>query len=120
PILSDTFEMRSSNTDILARRRTSDGAQTTPILPLHLRNLQKLRTSFDPLDQQGTNTSSRPTTPSQSSPSIVMPPAVTRSNPSSDDEILLQRYDVLSQRHLLRSHYCRSEVWLLLFISSSV
>jgi len=94
--------------DIIPRRIPS-GAQTTQALPLPTRSVQKLRLSLDPLDQLGSQPNSRPATPSQSSPSILTPASTTYANVRNDED-LIQKYDFEHQRHLLRSHYCRSEV----------
>jgi phosphatidylinositol 4-kinase len=80
-------------------------AQATSTHPLP----EKLRLSLNPLDQLGFRPNSRPTTPSRSSPSISTPRAIPYANMRSDEE-LIQNYDLQSQSHLLRSHYCRSEV----------
>ena len=88
----------------LSRRTTLGPSQTTPALPAHL--VAKPRLSYDPFgqeDPQPTNS------PSHSTPSLL-PTRKHRSNAPSQAETLLQRYDQQSQMHLLRSHFCRSEV----------
>ena len=88
----------------LPRRTTIGPSQTTPALPVHL--VMKPRLSYDPFgqeDPQPTNS------PSHSTPSLL-PARKRRSNTPSQAEALLQRYDQRSQMHLLRSHFCRSEV----------
>jgi hypothetical protein len=86
------------------RRTTVGPSQTTPAFPLHL--LSKPRLSYDPFgqeDPQPTNS------PSQSTPSLITN-RKHHQNTSSQGETLLQRYDQQSQMHLLRSHFCRTEV----------
>ena len=88
----------------LSRRTTIGPSQTTPALPAHL--VMKPRLSYDPFgqeDQQPANS------PSHSTPSLL-PTRKHRSSAPSQAEALLQRYDQQSQMHLLRSHFCRSEV----------
>lgn len=89
----------------LSRRTTIVGpSHTTPALPAHL--VAKPRLSYDPFgqeDPQPTNS------PSHSTPSLF-PTRRHRSGAPSQAEALLQRYDQKSQMHLLRSHFCRSEV----------
>lgn len=94
----------------LARRRTVGPAQTTPALPLHLRTPRRPRLSDDPLGQLDYEPI---TTPYQSSPSISAGRPPPRSGSFNIAESLLQKYDFPSQVHLLRSHYCRSEVCLI-------
>ena len=88
----------------ISRRTTVGPSHTTPALPAHL--VAKPRLSYDPFgqeDPQPTNS------PSHSTPSLL-PTGKHRSNAPSQAEALLQRYDQQSQMHLLRSHFCRSEV----------
>ena len=87
-----------------SRRMTVGASQTTPAFPVHL--IAKPRLSYDPFgqeDPQPTNS------PSQSTPSLLTNKK-HRPNFPSQGEALLQRYDQQSQLHLLRSHFCRSEV----------
>jgi len=87
-----------------SRRTTIGPSQTTPALPAHL--VVKPRLSYDPFGQED----SQPTnSPSHSTPSLL-PARKHRPNVPSQAEALLQRYDQKSQMHLLRSHFCRSEV----------
>ena len=106
---NDIAEMNLMGMNILMPRRMPSGAHTTQALPLPTQSVQKLRLSLDPLDQLGSQPNSRPATPSQSSPSILTPASTIHANVRSDED-LLQKYDFEHQRHLLRSHYCRSEV----------
>ncbi|KIK57812.1 hypothetical protein GYMLUDRAFT_46010 [Collybiopsis luxurians FD-317 M1] len=109
----------SSEPAILVRRRTMGPAQTVPALPLHLRGLRRSRHSEDPLGQL--DAEHNPTfTPYQSSPSLSMssarPPLRTASYNHADT--LLQTYDLPSQIHLLKGHYCRSEVQFILALEN--
>jgi len=88
----------------LSRRTTIGPSQTTPALPAHL--IAKPRLSYDPFGQEDSQTTN---SPSHSTPSLL-PIRKRRSNAPSQAETLLQRYDQQSQMHLLRSHFCRSEV----------
>ena len=88
----------------LSRRTTIGPSHTTPALPAHL--VIKPRLSYDPFGQEDP----QPTTsPSHSTPSLL-PTRKRHSTAPSQAEALLQRYDQKSQMHLLRSHFCRSEV----------
>ena len=104
----------------LSRRQTI-AAQTSPALPLHLRDARKPRLSEDPFGQEDVPPPTSATAPSpfQSTPSFPSRhPYRPNSLPTAD--ILLQKYDFASQMHLLRGHYCRSEVRQLYAISSTV
>lgn len=90
------------------RRRTIIAAQTSPAL-VHLRNVHRSRLSEDPLGQQD-SPPGRVSSPYQSSPSISSSASPLKQNVMPVADTLLQRYDILSQSHLLRSQYCRSEV----------
>lgn len=86
-----------------SRRTTIGPSQTTPALPVHL--VMKPRLSYDPFGQEDPQPANNP---SHSTPSLLT--RKHRSNAPSQAETLLQRYDQQSQMHLLRSHFCRSEV----------
>ena len=88
----------------LSRRTTVGPSHTTPALPAHL--VVKPRLSYDPFGQEDPQP---PNSPSHSTPSLL-PTRKHRPNAPSQAETLLQRYDQRSQMHLLRSHFCRSEV----------
>lgn len=96
---------------VLTRRRTIGAAQTVPALPLHLRTIRRSRASEDPLGQLDTD---HVAVPYLSSPSISSARSVPRSAAMHLADSLLDTYDDESQLQLLRSHYCRSEVLLLL------
>jgi hypothetical protein len=87
-----------------SRRTTVGPSQTTPALPVHL--VVKPRLSYDPFGQEDPQPAN---SPSHSTPSLF-PIRKHRSNTPSKAEALLERYDQQSQMHLLRSHFCRSEV----------
>jgi len=87
-----------------SRRTTIGPSQTTPALPAHL--VAKPRLSYDPFGQEDPQSSN---SPSHSTPSLL-PTRKHHPNAPSQGETLLQRYDHQSQIHLLRSHFCRSEV----------
>jgi hypothetical protein len=94
------------------RRRQSVGAaRTSPALPLHMRNIRKPRLSDDPLGQNDPPAPIHSASPYQSSPSISSS-SKHQYHPSvaNGTDLLLQKYDLQSQSHLLRSQYCRSEV----------
>jgi len=88
----------------LSRRTTIGPSQTTPAFPAHL--VVKPRLSYDPFGQEDPQPA---TSPSHSTPSLHLT-RKNHSNTPSKAEALLQRYDQQSQMHLLRSHFCRSEV----------
>ncbi|KAI9065174.1 kinase-like protein [Trametes sanguinea] len=100
-------------------RRQTIGAQTSPALPLHLRDIKRSRMSEDPFGQEdsppvpGTAAAS----PFQSTPSFPSRhPYRPNSLPTAD--LLLQKYDFPAQMHLLRSHYCSSEVQFILALEN--
>ncbi|KAL0946876.1 hypothetical protein HGRIS_013042 [Hohenbuehelia grisea] len=99
----------------LPHRKTVSAAQTTPALPLHLRDIKPSRFSVDPLGQLDTDPQVK--SPYQSSPSIA-----THNQPRSASvnfgEALLRSYDDATQSHLLRGHYCRSEVQFILTLEN--
>jgi len=78
-------------------------AQTMPALPLHLRSIQRLRASQDPLGQLDAQI------PSPSHHSTLSLPAPVATTPNTPD-ILLEKYDVTAQTQLLRTHYYHSQV----------
>ncbi len=93
----------------LSRRRTIGASQTAPTLPLHLKSLRKSRLSIDPLGQFD---SEQIVSPYQSTPSVSTSRPPLRSASTNIADALLETYDIAAQSHLLRSHYCRSEVLL--------
>jgi hypothetical protein len=109
-------EKRTPTRSIPRRRCTIVAAQTSPAL-VHLRDVHRSRLSEDPLDQQDSPLG-RVSSPYQSSPSISSSPSPLKHNVIATADALLQRYDIQSQSHLLRSHYCRSEVCPPLYAST--
>lgn len=105
-----TFDDTTPETPPL-HRKTISAARTSPALPLHMKNIRKPRLSDDPLGQNDPEPHTKSPSPFQSSPSIPSSSrqATHNSMPSGAD-LLLQKYDLLAQNHLLRSQYCRSEV----------
>jgi phosphatidylinositol 4-kinase B len=90
----------------LKRNTTPSAAQTSPALPIHIINIRRSRMSEDPLGQADQPAPVFSHAPSQSSPSI----SVLKPSKGYVADALLSRYDLPAQVHLLRSHYCRSEV----------
>lgn len=105
---ADDTEKRTSTRLISRRRRTIIAAQTSPAL-VHLRSVHRSRLSEDPLDQRD-SPPGRVSSPYQSSPSISSSSSPLKQNAITAADALLQRYDLQSQSHLLRSQYCLSEV----------
>ncbi|KAH9856985.1 kinase-like protein [Lenzites betulinus] len=100
-------------------RRQTIAAQTSPALPLHLRDVKRSRLSEDPFGQEDAPPvpSSSAASPFQSTPSF---PSRHPYRPSSlpTAELLLQKYDPGSQMQMLRSHYCSSEVQFILTLEN--
>ncbi|KAG2134430.1 kinase-like protein [Suillus bovinus] len=103
----------SKKRTILNRRRTIVAAQTSPAL-VHLQNMHRSTLSEDPLDQLDPSQPARITSPYQSSPSIPTTQHPSRQSTLNFSDSLLQRYDLDSQAHLLKSHYYRSEIQFLI------
>jgi phosphatidylinositol 4-kinase B len=93
-------------------RSQTIAAQTSPALPLHLRDLRKPRLSEDPFGQNDSQSVDTPSLPSpfQSTPTFSAARNFRRSNNMVSADTLLQKYDVQTQTFLLRTHFCRSEV----------
>lgn len=91
-------------------RRLTVAAQTSPALPL-LKGIRPYRLSEDPFGQQddGDEMPTTATTPFQSTPTFSSNRRRTKTL-SVHAADLVDKYDFSSQVHLLRSHYCRSEV----------
>ncbi|KAI0797903.1 kinase-like protein [Abortiporus biennis] len=104
----------TSRPDGPSRRRTI-GAQTTPALPLHMKDRRKPRLSEDPFGQYDPPLPLPLPTPSQSTPTFSRHPLKTASLHVND---LLQKYDTPTQMHMLRSHFCRSEVQFILALEN--
>ncbi|KAL0071382.1 Phosphatidylinositol 4-kinase pik1alpha (PI4-kinase)(PtdIns-4-kinase) [Marasmius tenuissimus] len=103
------------NPTVPLRRATVGPAQTVPTLPLHLQNIRRSRNSEDPLGQLDAEAVA---SPYQSSPSISTRPLIPRASSTHHADTLLQTYDIQSQIHLLKSHYCRSEVRFILALEN--
>ncbi|THH33925.1 hypothetical protein EUX98_g243 [Antrodiella citrinella] len=92
-------------------RRQTVASQTTPALPLHLRK-PKNRLSEDPFGQNDH------TQPSATLPFVSTPLLPSAKHTSKLDSVyfkdLFKKYDFHTQSHLLRSHFCRSEIQFLL------
>ncbi|KAI0934139.1 hypothetical protein AcV5_006082 [Taiwanofungus camphoratus] len=95
-------------------RRQTMAAQTSPSLPLHFRDIRTYRLSEDPFSQQDPPATSMPF---QSTPTFSVSRHPPRMN-SLHVADLIQKYDFSSQMHLLRSHFCRSEIQFLLALES--
>lgn len=92
------------------RRQTLSAARTSPMLPYKVLDLRKSGASIDPLGQLDDHAPTTPL-PSQSSPALPSMKRHRYGSPNSIDNIM-QKYGMGTQMHLLRSHYCRSEVRL--------
>ncbi|KAF9069597.1 kinase-like domain-containing protein [Rhodocollybia butyracea] len=116
PPSPDDSEDQEEPSTLLARRRGP--AQTVPALPLHLHGLRRSRHSQDPLGQLDAEqlTQRMQTESYQSSPSI----SSARATPFRTNHVdaLLANYDLASQVHLLKGHYCRSEVQFILSLEN--
>ncbi|KAG6890684.1 hypothetical protein C0995_005056 [Termitomyces sp. Mi166 len=100
----------------IARRQMIGPAQTVPALPLHLRDIRRSSSSEDPLGQ---NDVDHATLPYLSTPSISSIRQTSRTAILNRADALLEAYDAEFQSQLLRSHYCRSEVCMPMWCSSS-
>ena len=89
--------------DLLAHRMTVKASQTVPALPLHLR---PMRASEDPFGQFEGDVSIA----YSSSPSICSSRPNLNSATVRRADTILAACDTQTQVHILRSHYCRSEV----------
>jgi phosphatidylinositol 4-kinase B len=108
----NSFGHRRLEEDSTGRRQTISAAKTSPALPLHMRSVHKPRLSDDPLGQNDHSLPMRSVSPYQSTPAISSSLQQSQhSNIASGADFLLQKYDLQSQGHLLRSQYCRSEVY---------
>ncbi|GBE81999.1 predicted protein [Sparassis crispa] len=102
----------------ISRRRRTMAAQTTPALPLHLKGIRRFRLSEDPFGQQDLPSPNTSSSPFQSTPSFSVTKRPQRTTGSNAVDILMQKYDLPAQVHLLRSHYCRSEIKFLIALES--
>ncbi|KZT67724.1 hypothetical protein DAEQUDRAFT_672795 [Daedalea quercina L-15889] len=98
-------------------RRQTVAAQTSPALPL-LKGIRPYRLSEDPFGQQDDDDMPpTATTPFQSTPALSTSRRRTKTL-SVHAANLVEKYDFPSQVHLLRSHYCRSEVKFILALEN--
>jgi hypothetical protein len=104
---ADQSQLPSSTENVLKSNRIVAASETMPALPLHIRELRRPRSCDDPFGQLDPS-------PEYASPPSHSTPSVSSTKPSVNTpitaEMLLQRYDHQALVHLLRSHYCRSEV----------
>jgi len=92
-----------------SKRRQTIAAQTTPALTNHLQGVRRYRLSEDPFSQQDVPSPLPMSSPFQSTPTLSTSRHRTKTM-SVHAADLIQQYDFPSQIHLLRSHFCRSEV----------
>jgi phosphatidylinositol 4-kinase B len=104
---ADQPQLPSSTEDVPQSSRVVAASETMPALPLHMRELRRPRSCDDPFGQLDS-------LPEYASPPSHSTPSVSSTKPSVNipitPEMLLQKYDHQARVHLLRSHYCRSEV----------
>jgi phosphatidylinositol 4-kinase B len=100
-------------------RSQTIAAQTSPALPLYLKDPRKARLSEDPFGQKDHPTSSVIAAPSpfQSTPTFSASRQLRRPGSLTSAEGLLQKYDFEAQKYLLRTHFARSEVNALFYTS---
>ncbi|GJE90828.1 kinase-like protein [Phanerochaete sordida] len=101
-------------------RRQTIAAQTSPALPLHLKDPRKSRLSEDPFGQNDPPPSTVVSSPSpfKSTPTFSQSRHIRRGNSSSSADLLLHKYDIEAQKFLLRTHFCRSEIQFLLALEN--
>ncbi|KAH8106978.1 kinase-like protein [Cristinia sonorae] len=97
-------------------RRQTFAAQTSPALPLHLKPV-KPRLSEDPFGQNEASSQPTVTSPFVSTPLLPSSKQSSRSD-SVHIKDLFKKYDFRTQSHMLRSHFCRSEVQFLLTLEN--
>lgn len=106
--LSETIDPSVLSSNGRTSRRQTIAAQTTPALPLHLRDIRKPRLSEDPFGQRDPPAASA-ISPFQSTPSLSTPRHTAKTSTFQAPDPL-QFYDTTSQMYMLRSNFCRSEV----------
>lgn len=121
PLTEDTpVEENSLDVDGKGRLRSEaltqsqkmrEAAQTTPSLSRLTSELRRSIAIDDPFGQLDAATTV--IQPFQSSPAISNSKKSRQSGSSNLVEALIQEYDIVTQRHLLQAHYCRSEVCVL-------
>ncbi len=107
PALPEGANLQKQVAGTRRQRETNRAVRTSPSLSLPRKEDQPPRFSDDPLGQMDFVP---PTTVTQSVPSLPSVKQPHRPSLLNASEILLNRYDFGSQIHLLRSHFCRSEV----------
>ncbi|OCB84076.1 hypothetical protein A7U60_g8747 [Sanghuangporus baumii] len=90
--------------------------QTTPALSTLKDELRHSIDIEDPFGQLDTPSSNA--LPYQSTPAVSTSKKTSQSGSADFVETLLQEYDTEAQRHLLQSHYCHSEIQLILTLES--
>jgi hypothetical protein len=93
-------------------------ASTSPSLPIHLKKPRKPRFSDDPLGQLDQD--EIPKAATYSSPALSSARQARTSSSLNEQEALLAKYAPQAQRELLRKHFCRSEVGVIVNISSGL
>ncbi|EKM55562.1 uncharacterized protein PHACADRAFT_95175 [Phanerochaete carnosa HHB-10118-sp] len=114
-------ESRRSHRGGMAVRRQTIAVQTSPALPLHIRDPRKSRLSEDPFGQNDPPPSVIVPSPSpfQSTPTFSQSRHLRRNgNSITSADILLRKYDPEAQKFLLRTHFCRSEIQFLLALEN--
>lgn len=89
-------------------KRLAEAAQTTPSFSRTSAEVRRSEAADDPFGQLD-----GPLTfvlPSQSTPAVPISKSIRQSGSGNVVDDVLRSYDADSQRHLLQSHYCRSEV----------
>ena len=107
PGLSGEATVEKGTTGTSRKREATRAARTSPSLSLPRKEDRPPRFSDDPLGQLDPFP---PPIVTQSVPSLTSIKQPHRPSSLNASEILLNKYDFGSQIHLLRSHFCRSEV----------
>lgn len=115
PVLSEGANVEKGIAGTRRQREATRAARTSPSLSLPRKEDRPPRFSDDPLGQLDPVP---PSTVTQSVPSLPFIKQPHRPSSLNVSEILLNKYDFGSQIHLLRSHFCRSEVQFILNLES--
>ncbi|KAJ3523791.1 hypothetical protein NM688_g8667 [Phlebia brevispora] len=99
-------------------RRQTIAAQTSPALPLHLRDPRKPRLSDDPFSQRDPPLPAQTASPFQSTPTFSPWRHPRRPGSLNLAETLLHKYEPAAQQYLLRTHFCRSEIQFILALEN--
>ncbi|KAI5122957.1 hypothetical protein M0805_006836 [Coniferiporia weirii] len=97
-------------------QRMREAAQTTPALSQPANGVRRYKAADDPFGQLEATPSSIPHF--QSSPAISVSKKSRNSGSSTLLDALMQEYDFPTQRHLLQSHYCHSEIQFILALEN--